>query len=315
MKSLLSKPAAGGLASPAAGPARRRAAGLSARARWMGWIYVFPAVAFYAVFVLQPFARSIQYSFYDWNGITPATFVGLDNYADVFTNPARLSTIGHAFVLIFFYSILSITLGLLAAVLTQKASSRAASVARTVLFLPQVVPLVGAGIAWTWIYAEKGSLNELLRATGLGGLARTWLADFDWALVSVGLVGTWVLIGLCTMLLTAGMSKIDSSLYDAARVDGAGSIREFFNVTLPGLRNEISVCMTVTMISALASFDVIYIMTGGGPGRSTMVPGVEIYQLAFTQSRIGAASAMAVTLMALVLTMVLLLQRLTREER
>jgi raffinose/stachyose/melibiose transport system permease protein len=91
-------------------------------------------------------------------------------------------------------------------------------------------------------------------------------------------------------------------------------VREFFSVTLPGLRHEISVCLTVTIIAALASFDVIYIMTAGGPGRSTLVPGVEIYQLAFTQSRIGAASAMGVTLMVLVLTMVLLLQRLTREK-
>jgi len=283
-------------------------------ARWRGWIYVLPALAFYLALVIVPFGRSIQYSFYDWNGIGPSTFVGLGNYVDIFTNPDKLSTLGNAFTLIFFYSFLSITFGLLAAVLTRKLSSGMSGVARTVLFLPQVVPLVGAGIAWSWIYAESGSLNEILRAVGLGRFARAWLADFDWALVAVGFVGTWVLIGLCTMLLTAGMAKIDPSLYDAARVDGAGSIQEFISVTLPGLRNEISVCLTVTMIAALASFDVIYIMTAGGPGRSTMVPGVEIYQLAFTQSRIGAASAMGVTLMVLILTLVLLLQRLTREK-
>lgn len=313
MTSQLTAPAAGDRVSPAAGrrsPSKRSRSGF---ARWTGWLYVLPALLFYVVLVIVPFGRSIQYSFYDWNGIGPATFVGLRNYVDVFTNPDRLATLGNAFKLIFFYSILSIVFGLLAAVLTRKLSSGLAGVARTVLFLPQVVPLVGAGIAWTFIYAEKGPLNEFLRTVGLGGIARAWLADFDWALVAVGFVGTWVLIGLCTMLLSAGMSKIDAALYDAARVDGAGPIREFFSVTLPGLRHEISVCLTVTMIAALASFDVIYIMTAGGPGRSTLVPGVEIYQLAFTQSRIGAASAMGVVLMILVLSLVLLLQRLTRE--
>lgn len=302
------------LVSSAPSPAKRTARARGGLDRWSGWIYLLPALAFYVALVLVPFGRSIQYSFYDWNGIGPATFVGIDNYVNIFTNPDRLATLGNAFKLIFFYSFLSIVFGLLAAVLTRKLSSGLAGAARTILFLPQVVPLVGAGIAWSWIYAESGTLNEILRVVGLGEFARAWLADFDWALVAVGFVGTWVLIGLCTMLLTAGMAKIDPSLYDAARVDGAGSVREFFSVTLPGLRHEISVCLTVTIIAALASFDVIYIMTAGGPGRSTLVPGVEIYQLAFTQSRIGAASAMGVTLMVLVLTFVLLLQRLTREK-
>lgn len=314
MTSPQAEPAAKSLTAPAGGRAQAARNASTGMARWRGWIYVLPALAFYLALVIVPFGRSIQYSFYDWNGIGPSTFVGLGNYVDIFTNPDKLSTLGNAFTLIFFYSFLSITFGLLAAVLTRKLSSGMSGVARTVLFLPQVVPLVGAGIAWSWIYAESGSLNEILRAVGLGRFARAWLADFDWALVAVGFVGTWVLIGLCTMLLTAGMAKIDPSLYDAARVDGAGSIQEFISVTLPGLRNEISVCLTVTMIAALASFDVIYIMTAGGPGRSTMVPGVEIYQLAFTQSRIGAASAMGVTLMVLILTLVLLLQRLTREK-
>ncbi|MFT4280586.1 carbohydrate ABC transporter permease [Microbacterium sp.] len=298
-------------ARPASATARRRKR--FSLVRWTGWIYLLPALGFYVVFVLVPFGKSVQYSFYDWNGVTTAAFVGFDNYIDVFTNPARLGTLANAFKLIFFYTVLSIALGLLAAVLTHKLSSRLAGAARTILFLPQVIPLVGAGIAWTWIYSRDGMLNQLLATVGLGSITRAWLADFDWALVAVGFVGTWVLTGLCAMLLSAGIGKIDPSLYDAARVDGAGPVREFFSVTLPGLRPELAVCITITMIAALASFDVIYVMTGGGPGRSTMVPGVEIFQLAFTQSRVGAASAMGVVLMGLVLTLVLLLQRLTRE--
>ena len=109
---------------------------------------------------------------------------------------------------------------------------------------------------------------------GLGSLAQSWLGDFDVALPAVGLVGTWVCYGLAMVLLTAGVQKIPPSLYDAARVDGAGIVREFFAVTLPALRGEIAVALTLTTIYALRNFDLVYITTKGGPGDATSVPGV-----------------------------------------
>ena len=127
------------------------------------------------------------------------------------------------------------------------------------------------------------------------------------------MIGAWVLFGLCMLLLLAGMTKIDPSLYEAARVDGAGPVREFFSITLPSLRQEIVVCLTVTVIAALASFDIVYIATQGGPGNRTLVPGLEIYYLAFFQREVGMASALAVALMVLVLAVVLPLQRINRE--
>ena len=299
---------------PAAGGGRRTTRrGGERRGPWAAWIFVLPALAVYAAVTLQSLAKSVQYSFYSWNGIGEATWVGLANYAEVFSDPRRVTALLNAFKLIFFYSFLSIALGLIAATLIRGLNSRWARASQTLLFLPQVVPLVGAGIAWTWLYSSDGAINQLLRAVGLGGVTRAWLADFTFALPAIGIVGTWVLVGLCTMLLSAGMTKIDPSLYDAARVDGAGPVREFFAVTLPGVRGELTVCLTVTLIAALANFDVVYIMTLGGPGGSTMVPGVDIYQLAFNQARVGAASAMGVVLMVLVLALVLPLQRIMRE--
>jgi raffinose/stachyose/melibiose transport system permease protein len=282
--------------------------------RMSGWLYVLPALGVYGWLVIQPFALSVQYSFYRWNGIGPSTWVGLDNYVEVFSNPDRLGAIGNAFKLMFFYTVLAVSLALLAAAVTRGMSSRWGRASQTVLFLPQVIPLVGAGIAWEWLYQPQGPINETLRALGLGALARPWLADFDTALPAVGFVGTWLLIGLCTMLLSTGMGKIDSTLYDAAKVDGAGPMREFFAVTLPGVRSELTVCVTVTLIAALASFDVVYVMTKGGPGVATMVPGMDVYTIAFAQSRIGAASAMAVVLMVLVLIVVIPVQRLLAEK-
>jgi raffinose/stachyose/melibiose transport system permease protein len=157
-------------------------------------------------------------------------------------------------------------------------------------------------------------VNEALRALGLGGAARAWLGDFDWALPAVGLIGIWVLLGFCTVLLETGMSKIDPSLYESARIDGAGWLREFFRITMPLLRHEIGVCLTVTVIAALAAFDIVYVSTAGGPGNATAVPGIQIYILAFTEQRIGTASALAVLLMLMVVFVILPLQRLSREE-
>jgi raffinose/stachyose/melibiose transport system permease protein len=295
--------------APQAGGRRKRRPGAA-----LGWLFAAPAAVMYAVFVLRPLVLTVQYSFYDWNGITASRWVGLENYTRLFTQPELFATIVHAFELILFFSLIPVLLGLLvAATIRGIAQSRLALVARTVLFLPQVIPLVAAGIMWSWLLSTTGLANQLLSAVGLRRLTRAWLGDFGTALPAVGVIGAWVLVGLCTLLLLAGMSKIDPALYEAARLDGAGPVREFFSLTLPSLRQEIGVCVTVTVIAALASFDVVYISTQGGPGNSTMVPGLEIFYLAFSEREVGRASALAVVLVLLVLAVVLPIQRLTRD--
>ncbi|HZR53167.1 MAG TPA: sugar ABC transporter permease [Streptosporangiaceae bacterium] len=285
------------------------------RARWTGWLFAAPALGMYGVFVLRPLALTVQYSFYNWDGIGPSTWAGLGNFRMVFSDPALLNIIGNAFRLIVFFSVIPVLLGLAsAAVIRRIAASRLAAVARTALFLPQVIPLVAAGIAWSWLLSQTGVVNQFLSAIGLSGVTRAWLGNFATALPAVGLIGAWVLLGLCTLLLLAGMTRIDPALFEAARIDGAGFWREFRSITLPGLRQEIAVCVTVTVIAALASFDIIYIATQGGPGDATMVPGLEIYELAFSHRQVGLASALAVVLIVLVLACVLPIQWLARRD-
>lgn len=280
----------------------------------IGWLFVLPALLMYAVFVLLPFLLSIQYSFYRWNGIGPMTWVGLHNYKTVLEVPNLLETIYNALRLVVYFSFIPVTLGLVvASIMNRVATGRLGAVARTVLFLPQVIPLVAAGIIWGWLLALPGLINQILRAVGLGSFTRAWLGDFDWALPAVGFIGIWVLLGFCTVLLWTGMTKLDPALYESARIDGAGWLTEFVKITIPLLRHEIGVCLTVTVIAALAAFDIVYVSTAGGPGNATAVPGIQIYILAFTQQRIGLASALAVMLMALVLVVVIPIQRLSRE--
>ena len=273
-----------------------------------------PALSMYALFVLLPLTRTIKYSLYRWDGVGPATWVGLANYRTVLEDPDLLGSIFNSLRLVVFFSVIPVLLGLVAAsVIHRVVSGRLGTLARTVLFLPQVIPLVAAGIIWGWLLSLSGLVNQTLAAIGLDGITRAWLGDFDWALASVGMIGVWVLLGLCTVLLLTGMSKIDTSLYEAARIDGAGWFAELRAVTLPGLRYELGVCLTVTVISALAAFDIVYVSTGGGPGHATAVPGIQIYVLAFLERQVGLASALAVIVMFLVLVAVIPLHRLTRQ--
>jgi len=280
----------------------------------IGGLFLAPALLMYAVFVLLPLLMSVRYSFLRWDGITSPAWVGLRNYVTVFQVPDLIGTILNAFKLVVFFSFLPVTLGLIvASVMHRVARGRLGAVARTVLFLPQVIPLVAAGIIWGWLLALPGLVNQVLRAVGLGVITRAWLGDFTWALPAVGVIGIWVLLGFCTVLLLTGMTNLDPGLFESARIDGAGWSREFASITVPLLRHEIGVCLTVTVIAALAAFDIVYVSTAGGPGNSTAVPGIQIYILAFTEQRIGLASALAVMLMILVLVVILPIQRLSRE--
>lgn len=283
------------------------------RTHLIGWLFVAPALLMYAAFVLVPMLLTLQYSLFRWDGIGPAEWVGLRNYGTVLSDPDLVGVIVNAFKLIIFFSFIPVGFGLLvASVMRRVATGRFGTASRTILFLPQIIPLVAAGIAWKWVLSSSGVVNQALATVGLDDITRAWLGDFDTALPAVGIIGAWVLIGLCTVLLLTGMSKIDVALYESARLDGAGALQEFRSITLPSLRQEIGVCITVTVIAALASFDIVYIATGGGPGGSTAVPGLEIYQLAFAARQVGLASALAVVLFILVLACVLPIQRLAR---
>jgi raffinose/stachyose/melibiose transport system permease protein len=272
-------------------------------------LYLLPAYLVFTLLLLVPLVRAIQLSFYDWNGLTVGVWVGLDNYWDTVTDPGLRSAFVHAAVLIVFYALLPVTVALALVGAMSRATMRGLGFYRTVLFVPQVIAMVVVAVAWRQIYAPDGPLNQMLRAVGLDGLTRAWLGDFTLALPAVGFVGTWVQMGLCIVLFLAGTSKIPRELYEAARLDGAGPVQEFFAVTLPALRGEISVALTLTVIAALRNFDLVYMTTSGGPGTSTTVPSYEVYRRAFLIGEVGSAAAIAVTLTALIFLLTFVITR------
>ncbi|GAA0542180.1 MULTISPECIES: carbohydrate ABC transporter permease [Streptomyces] len=291
---------------------RRRAPG---EPRAIGYVYILPALIVYAAFLLYPFGQSVWLSSQHWDGLTVATPAGFDNYRALFSDASLRAPFLHALLLLVFYAALPVAIGLLLAALMSRARIRGMTFFRTVLFLPQVLALIVVGVAWRSILAPDGLLNDALRAVGLGGLARPWLGDYTWALPAVGVVGTWVGTGLCMVLFLAGAQRIPRELYEAARLDGAGPLREFLTVTLPGLRPQIAVALTLTIVAGLRNFDLIYITTSGGPGNATSVPAYEVYHRAFETNQVGSAAAVGVALTVLIFVLTVTVSRLVEGRR
>ncbi|MBX3087426.1 MAG: sugar ABC transporter permease [Cryobacterium sp.] len=281
-----------------------------------GWAYLFiaPAFIYYAVFVLGPISQTVYISFYDWDGITAATWVGIDNYVQVVSDPKIISALMHSLVFVIFYALLPVAIGLLFAGIFARTRIWGLTFFRAVLFSPQILSTVVVAVAWRWIYDIDGPLNAVFSFFGLGWLTRAWLGDFTTALPSVGLIGTWVMYGLCMVLFTAGVQKISRDIFESARLDGAGPIREFFAVTLPALRGEILFALIFTVTMALRNFDIVWNTTSGGPGDSTKVPSVFIYQAAFATRETGLSATIGVLLTLLILLVTGLIFLLLRKK-
>ena len=260
--------------------------------RRIAYLYLLPGLLLFGAFVLYPIARGGWISLFEWDGVTRGTWVGIDNYSALADDPALRRAFLHSGVLLVFYAALPVVIGLLLAGAASRTPVRGLAAVRTILFLPQVIALVVVAVTWRLIYQPTG-----------------WLGDFDLALPAVGLIGTWVAYGLCFVLFMAGVQKVPRSLYDAARVDGAGPVREFLAVTLPALKGEIAVALTLCTIAALRNFDVVYLTTAGGPGDSTSVPALLVYERAFRTGEVGLAAAIGICLGAVIFALSLVINR------
>jgi raffinose/stachyose/melibiose transport system permease protein len=262
----------------------------------VGYLYLLPPLAIYVLVILIPVIYGAWISLFDWDGVSQGTWVGLRNYGQAFHDPAVRQALIHSIVLVLFYSAVPIAIGLLLTGIIARHPLRGVGVWRVIFFLPQVLSVVVVGVSWRWILSQDGPFNELLRAVGLGRWTKVWLGDFTWALPTEGAIGTWMLSGLCMVLFLAGAQSIDPDLYDAANVDGAGVIREFFTVTVPGLRNVIVVALVLTFAVSLNNFSLVWVTTQGGPGSQTQVASTLIYSRAFIVNAVGDASALAILL-------------------
>jgi raffinose/stachyose/melibiose transport system permease protein len=288
----------------------RTVSGHRRRRRWIGLLYLSPALVLYAAIVLVPLLQTVNYSFYKWDGVSEPTWVGLRNYLEFGRDPRMYAAFAHVLVLIVMFGLIPLGLGLISAALLSRAKIRGESIYRWFLFLPQVLTSVVVAIIWKRIYAPDGPLNSVLRWAGLGHHTRNWLGDFTWALPSLGMIGVWGGFGFTMVLFLAGILAIPDELYEAARLDGSTRWQEFWLMTLPSLRGQMAIALTLTITGALRTFDLVYITTQGGPGTATTTPALLLYQLAFVNPDVGKASATGVVLAVLCLGIAVAITRI-----
>jgi len=279
------------------------------------WLYLAPGLIIFTAFMAIPTVATILLSFTDWNGISwdTAIFNGVDNYRRAITNGTFQKAFINNILLIPYFVILPLLLGLIPAAVVHQMSLRGARWLQAGLFLPYVMPGVLIGVVWAWILNPIfGPVNRILKEFGWVK-PPTWLGDFTWALPTVGMIGAWAAYGFCYVVFLAGLKGIPSELYEAARLDGAGLWKEFTTVTLPGLRGEIAVVLSINLINALRAFDVIKTTTDGGPGDQTQVMALYMINSAFGANQAGYGTAIAVLLSVITLLGSMLILRLAGE--
>ena len=282
---------------------------------WRNFLYLLPAVLVYGLFLLLPLLASLGISFTEWDGISMPVFAGVANYLRMFSDPVFWIALGNNAILMLFYTLLPISVGLLlCSFLYETRNNTERSVLRILFFLPYIMPMAVLGVVWRWLYNPAfGPIDQFLRAVGLPQLAMSWLGDFTWALPAVGMVATWYFFGFCLVLFMAGLQRMDPSLLEAADLDGSSRRQKFMRITLPGLRPELRIALLLTVIASLKAFDLVYVMTQGGPGTSTMVTNIFMYKQGFDLHYFGYASSVAVFSMIIVLGINYLIHLALRE--
>ena len=280
---------------------RRRPPG-GARDRAVAVAFVLPAFLVYVVFMLVPFVTSIVYSFTDWNGAAQHIhFVGLDNYARLAGDGELLEALWHNVIFLVGGTLPPIVLGLLLAIVIW-GGVRLAALWRGLYFVPFVLASIVVAISWTWIFNPLfGPLNEALTAIGLGDLTHSWLGDSDTALPAVLVVSAWVSFGFIMILVLAALQAVDGDLVDAAMVDGAGWWQRLWHIILPQIAPAMTLIGTIMLTYAIGTFDLVFVMTKGGPGTSSEVIATYAYRVAFRSNEVGYGAT--VTLLITVLSL------------
>ncbi|MEU6586685.1 sugar ABC transporter permease [Nocardia sp. NPDC046763] len=294
-------------------PAAPRARARRRRPRW-GPAFIAPNLAAIAVFMVFPLGFSLYMSVQQWDLFTPPRFVGLSNFRTLLTaDPLFLIALRNTVVFTLATLVPTVVIGVVVAALLNR-KIRGLGIFRTILFLPLAVSSVVMALVWQFVFdTDGGLLNIMLGWIGLGPVP--WLIDPKWAMVSLCLVSIWKSVPFAIVVLLAALQGVPESLYEAARIDGAGEIRQLFSITVPLIRGALSFVAVMSVINAFQAFDQVYVLTGGhgGPESGTYVFGIMLFQHAFAFLDFGYASALAWVMFAILLALTVMQLRLSRK--
>jgi ABC-type sugar transport system permease subunit len=279
-----------------------------------GLLFVLPALLVYLVFFGLPFLATMWLSLTDWSGVGWPHFSGLANYARLLGDGAMWAAMGNNLIWVVLGTAVPVVVGLVLAVMLWS-GPRGSMAYRTIYFLPVILSPVVIGVIWAWIYNPLfGLLNTGLRTVGLGGLAIGWLGEPETALYAVLATAIWSYFGFCIVVLFAGLQKVDPELVAASRIDGANARQRFSNVIVPQIRPVLTMVIVYTVIGGFNVFDVVWVMTQGGPNNATEVIATYTYEVAFRANEYGYGATLSVVMSAVALVAAWVAMRLRQGE-
>ncbi len=278
---------------------------------WANLAFALPALALFGVFVLLPLATSLWFSLTSWNGFTAPEFVGLDNFRRAFRDTVHLWSYVHVTLYILGTLLLEVTFGLVMAVLLNS-DRMGFGLMRGLFFTPMILSMTAAGVLWTFVLDYRlGLLNAVLTSVGLEDWTRPWLSEPQTALIAIMFVSGWRFAGFYMIIFFAALRRIPRNIYEAATLDGAGPVKQFFTITLPLLRAQMLTCVLLAVTGGFAGFDLFFALTNGGPFNATEVPATWIIRQGFDNNELGYATALTVILAVVVLLIALVYIRVT----
>lgn len=277
-------------------------------------VFVVPTLLVMAIIVVVPIFISVYYSLLDWDGLGKGTFIGLENYLELTKDERFISSIKNSLLYVFFSLFIQLPISLVLALIVANVK-RGEKFYRTTYFIPVIISGVVIGQLWQKIYnGDYGLLNAMLGAVNLEHLQQDWLGQEKTALISTFIPNLWQYVGYHMLIMYAGIKSISPEIMEAARIDGANKYQTAFRVTIPLLKPILEVCVTFSLIGALKIFDLIYVLTGGGPFFTTEVPTIYMYKTIFDSFHYGYGSAISIFIILECLVFTMLLKLLFRNK-
>ena len=260
-------------------------------------VFIVPALIVYVGFFIYPLVKLLELSLYKWDGILARKFNGLRHYQKLAGDERFWEALSHNFSWMIAAIIVPVLFGLLLAILLSRSSMYGSIFFRTIFFMPQVFSSVTVALIWQWIYNPSyGAINVFLTSIGLQHLTQGWLGESELVLPSLFMAWSWVHYGFTMIIFIAAIDAVDEVFFDAAKVDGANWRQQFRHILLPSIRGALTTIILVTAISSFQVFDLVYVLTRGGPGDASMVVPVYMLQSAFTLRKVGYGATVAIAM-------------------
>ncbi len=281
-----------------------------------GYMFILLPLILYTIFFLYPFVSNVKLSLTNWNGVNAQkVFIGLNNYREMMVDSMLLKSLINNGIWVIIGTIVPIVTGLILALLLWRGKLKGRIVFRTIYFMPVILSPAAIAITWRWMYQPNfGLINRVLGAIGLDFLSRGWLGDPKLALYMVLIAAIWGYTGFVVAILIAGLQNIDLELLDAARCDGANYLQTTIHVTIPQLSHILTMISVYSIIGSIKVFDIIYVMTRGGPANSTEVLGTYAYKQGFYFSNVGYGATLSIFIAFIALILSLIFMKLRKNQ-